>query len=189
MQKLSGKGSAQGATYYWIRWLYLALDPTKSALAIYGTFTCIELIFIDLLHIFGAGNFTHLRQRKNCKNVNKEVRGQISPCYFQSIFHQDTSSKYSRRGSNKTSSELEDNVNDIEDISKGTQNNCRGLQLFVQIKTFLVIIDHRNVTEQRIERNSKHTWQYEYFIPLLKKWPLWVKDFLPRTQAFFCYAA
>lgn len=99
----------------------------------------------------------HLWKRKNSKNVNYEMRGQVTFCNLLLVLDKNTSPKNSRRRSDKASTKLENDVNDVKNISERAQNACSYLHFLVNTKTFLGIINDRHVEEQGVKRDSDDT--------------------------------
>ena len=75
-------------------------------------------------------------------------------------------------------------MNEVKYVRERTQNTCCDLQLFIETKAFFMAINHWNVKEQGIQRDSNHTREYKYLVPLLKEQALWIKSSVARSEAF-----
>lgn len=104
-----------------------------------------------------SSNLIYLRKRKHGKNVDDEMRGQVTFSDLAPVLNKNTSPKDTRRRSDEARTELENHVNGVEDVGDGAQYACGCLHFLVDIKTVLGLVEDRYVEEQRVDGDSDDT--------------------------------
>ena len=112
------------------------------------------------------------------------MRRQVTHSDLPRILNKNTSPKDTRRRSDEASTELENDVNHVEDISEGAQDASGYLHLVIKTETLLGVVDHGDVEEERVERNGDDASQNEDLVPSLKERSLRVEDLVRRIDPF-----
>lgn len=126
----------------------------------------------------------HLWKRENSKNVDDEMRGQVTSSDLSLVLDENTSPKDTRRRSDEAGAKLEDDVDHVEDVGEGAQDAGGDLHLLVAAEAFLGVVDHGDVEEERVERDGDDASQDEDLVPSLKERSLRVEDFVTGNYPF-----
>lgn len=125
-----------------------------------------------------------LRKRKNSENIDDEMRGQVTHSDLPRVLDEDASPEDARGRSDEAGTELEDDVDEVEDIGAGAEDAGGYLHLVVEAEALLGVVDDGDVEEERVERDGDDAGEDEDLVPFLEEGSLRVEDLAARIDRF-----